>query len=1005
LRLVAFLRRHAPGLAALAVALCLFGFVALTRLPGGLYPEVAFPRIVVAATLAGASAQTMQLSVTRPIEEAMSTVLGVRRVRSRTIRAAAEVSLWFESDADMERGLGLVNARLAELRGALPQDVDLIAERLTASSFPIQTLAVTGTVDSTRLRDFALYTLRPRLAGLPGVGRVEVVGGDSREVEVTVDPARLEQARLDLPTLATAVGDALKLEPAGRVDLHYRQELIVVQGPMENLEQLSHLVVGGTAESPVLLGDVARVEDGHADRLSRTYANGRPAALVNIGRRPGADAITLARSVNAELESLRPHLPPGIEVFIVYDQAGLIARSVVNVRDAVAVGGLLTLLVVGAFLRSWRAMLAAAAALPATLLMTFGALRLEGGTMNLMSLGGLAVAIGLIVDDAVVVVEAVYRRVASGMERWAATAEALREIAWPVTNSTLTTVVVFAPLSLLSGVSGQFFAALAFTLSAAVLISLVVALTLTPLLCGWLLVPQGAHGKAATGFYERWLARLSARPGWTVAAVGLMTAVLATFAAGIGTGFLPELDEGAFVVDYFTPTGTSLSEADRLGRLVETAVSALPEVSVTSRRLGVELGPPAATESSGGDITVALKSSRERSGEEVIEEARARVEAAAPGVRVEFIELLEDVLSDLEGNPDPVEVKLQGTDVSVLREFAPQVAERLRDIPGLVDLYDGVAGCTPEVHLEVVLPMAGRLGLSTQDIATQVRTALLGQVVSAVPREGRLINVRVRLRDMDRMNPQVIERLRLRLASGLSIPLTQVARVRRECTPSELLSDNLRPLIAVTGRLEGRDLGSVTADVEARLADLKPPPGVDISLGGQRDSQQESFRELVLVLSLATLGVFLVLAFHFRSLVLPLLILGVAPLGIAAGLVILRLTGIPLNVSSLMGCILLVGLAVKNGILLLDQAEAARAQGLRATAAVEHAAAIRLRPILMTTLATLLGLVPLALGLGEGAELQRPLAITVLGGLSISTLVVLLGLPSAYVLVRRQADR
>jgi multidrug efflux pump subunit AcrB len=300
--------------------------------------------------------------------------------------------------------------------------------------------------------------------------------------------------------------------------------------------------------------------------------------------------------------------------------------------------------------------------------------------------------------------------------------------------------------------------------------------------------------------------------------------------------------------------------------------------------------------------------------------------------------------------------------------------------------------------------MAGRLGLTAQDVAAQVRTALLGQIVSSVPHEGRLIDVRVRLRDMDRLDPQVLDRLRLRLGSGATLPLTQVARVRHECLPSELLSDNLRPLIAVTGRLEGRDLGSVTAEVQKRLADLKPPPGVELRLGGQRDSQQASFRELALVLTLATFGVFLVLTFHFRSLVLPFLILGTAPVGIAAGLAILRLTGEPLNVSSLMGCILLVGLVVKNGILLLDRAEEGLAAGLGARGAVERAAAIRLRPILMTTLATLLGLVPLALGLGEGAELQRPLAITVLGGLSISTLVVLLGLPSAYVLVRRHTE-
>ncbi|WP_163867160.1 efflux RND transporter permease subunit [Myxococcus eversor] len=1000
---LALLRRNAPGVVVLLLALSLAGVYGATKLPGGLYPEVTFPRIVVAATLNGASAQTMQLSVTRPVEEGLSTVIGVRQVRSRTIRAACEISLWFDSRTDMERALGLVNSRLGEVRAALPPDVVLTAERLTPSSFPIQTLAVTGTVEPTRLRDFALSTLRPALASLAGVGRVDVVGGDVRELTITVDARRLEQAKLDLSALATAVGSALVLEPSGRVDIHYQQELVVVQGPVDSPDQLAALVVGGTPDAPVRLGDVAKIEEGHADRLSLTYANGRPAVLVNIGRRPQADAVTLARDIQLALDQVRAGAPPGIDVELSYDQAGLIARSVAHVRDEVVLGGLLTLVVVGLFLRSWRAMVAAALVLPAALAMTFGALWLTGGTLNLMSLGGMAVAIGLVVDDAVVVVEAVYRRVAAGVERWQATAEALGEVAWPVTNSTLTTVVVFAPLSLLPGVSGQFFSALAFTLCSAVLFSLLLAVTLTPLLCGWLLVARGAHHAPEPRVPRRLWTLWHRRPGVLVAGVALVTVVLALLGRGVATGFLPELDEGAFVVDYFTPTGTSVSEADRLGRSLESLLAEVPEVVGTSRRLGAELGPPAATESSRGDITVSLSPLRKRHGHVIIEETRVRAESALPGVRLEFIELLQDVLSDLEGSPDPVEVKLLGQDVQVLRDFAPRVAERLQDIPGLVDLFDGVAGCTPEAHLDVDLVRAGRLGFTPRDVATQVRTALLGEVVGAIPRAGRQMDVRVRFRDADRLDSQVLQHLRLRTASGQVVPLMQVVRLRQECQPAELVSDDLRPLVAVTGRLEARDLGSVTADVQAKLATLSPPAGVEVRLGGQRESQRQSFQALVLVLVLATLGVFLVLTFHFHGVVLPLLILGAVPVSLAAGVASLRLTGTPLNVSSLMGCILLVGLVVKNGILLLDRAEVGRAEGLAPAEAIARAAAVRLRPILMTTLATLLGLGPLALGLGEGGELQRPLAITVLGGLSLSTLMVLVGLPAAYVLVRRPA--
>jgi CzcA family heavy metal efflux pump len=996
------LRRHQTGVAVIVVSACAFGALALTQLPSALYPEVSFPRVVVAATLPGASAQIMRLSVVRPVEEELAAVIGVRRIRARTIRAASEISVWFDSDADMDRALQLVNAKLAEVRAELPRDTGLVSERITPSSVPILTFAVTGTASPEVLRDAALYTLRPSLAGLPGVGRISVVGGDTREVEVEVNPQRLEQAKLDMTRVATALQEALPLEASGRLDVRYEQNLVVVQGPVTDLAALAQVVVGGTPELPVRLGDIARVIDGHEDRTLLTTANRRAAALVNVGRRPGADAVALAQLARAQVEMLKPSLPPGVDVITTYDQAALIGKAVVNVRDAVFLGGLLTLVVIALFLRSTRGTLAAALSLPATLLMTFGWMRWAGGSLNLMSLGGLAVAIGLVVDDAVVVVEAVHRHLAEGHDAWSASSAALKEIMWPVVNSTITTIVVFAPLSLLGGVTGQFFSALAFTLCAAVLLSLVIALGVTPVVCGRWLKPHAEAPSVLVARYGGLLGRLLRHPGRTVLAGALVLAGFGALAAKVGTGFLPELDEGSFVVDYYTPTATGLVEANRLGAQVEETVAREPEVASTARRLGAELGPPAATEPSRGDITVVLKENHARTTLSVIASARKAVEDAAPGVRVEFVELLQDMLNDLEGTAEPVEVKLLGTDLNALRGFAPKVAQRIKDVDGLVDLYDGVSGCTPEARVEVDPATTGRLGLSAGNVADQVRDSLLGQVVAEVPRFGRIVGVRLRFEDSARFNPDVLDRLRIRPPNSGPVPLAAVAKIETACLPSEILEENLRPMVAVTGRLdEGKDLGTVTSEVEARVKTLTPPPGVEMVIGGQRATQLESFRTLGLVLALALLGVFAVLTFHFRSFVLPLLILGTVPIALAAGVAALRVTGVPLNVSSFMGCILLIGLVVKNGILLLDHAEAEREKGAPALDAALAAARIRVRPILMTTLATLLGLVPLAFGLGTGAELQRPLAIAVIGGLAFSTLAVLLMLPSAYVLARR----
>ncbi len=459
------------------------------------------------------------------------------------------------------------------------------------------------------------------------------------------------------------------------------------------------------------------------------------------------------------------------------------------------------------------------------------------------------------------------------------------------------------------------------------------------------------------------------------------------------------------MVDYFTPVGTSLAQADQLGAKVEQMLAQEKEVATTSRRLGAELGPPAATESSRGDITVTLSERRNRSSEEVISDARAQIASSLPGVRVEFVELLQDMLSDLEGNPEPVEVKLLGTDVNLLRSVATGLADQLRDVKGLADLYSGVAPCAPEERLLVDPDPAGRLGLSARQVMEQVRTALLGEVVAQVPLANRLIGVRIHLDDRTRQQPDALSRIRIRPPSGPPVPLAAVAKFDSQCVPSELFSENLRPLVSVSGRLESADLGSVISQVETRLSKVTVPPGVDLVIVGQRESQQQSFRALAQVLMLAAFGVFCLLAFHFRSLLLPLLILAAVPIAIAAGVLSLRVTGIPLNVSSFMGCVLLVGLVVKNGILLLDRAEAARREGEDPKAAVTRAAQIRVRPILMTTLATLLGLVPLALGIGTGAELQRPLAVAVIGGLFFSTVAVLLALPPAYVALARWRSR
>jgi len=698
--------------------------------------------------------------------------------------------------------------------------------------------------------------------------------------------------------------------------------------------------------------------------------------------------------------------PAGVSVTPVYDQAALVDESMRSVRDAILLGIALCVAVIALFLRDLRAGLVAAAAVPLTLGITFVPMSLLGQSLNLMSMGGLCVAIGLVIDDAIVVVEATRRRLERGQTAADAARDGVRDLLAALVGTTITTVIVFLPLAWLEGVVGHFFAALAITLSSAVLLSLAVALTVVPLLAAGLM--RGRPGPPpAPPWYTRAYARaiqpVLRRPwlGLAAAAALLGAGVVAT--RFVGTGFLPSMDEGAFVLDYFLPAGTSLTDTDAAARKIESILHAIPEVATYSRRTGAELGPVAATEISRGDIMVRLKprSARRRSVDEVIAAARGRIERDVPEARVEFVQVLQDVLNDLSGTPRPIEVKLYGDDYAALREEATQVAARIRDVPGLVDLYPGFEGDAPELRFRVDPGRAARLGLTAADVSADLDAALRGVVASTIRRADRAIGVRVRYPDAVRFDRTEVGKLPLAAAGGV-MAISAVADADEVSAPSTLVRENLRPVAILTADHEDRDLGSVAAEVNRRLAGISLGEGAAREFGGQYRAQQETFQQLARVLAFGLLAVLAVLLAQFRRARLALVVLGSVPLAVVGALLTLLATGVDLNASSLMGCVMLVGLVVKNGILLLEQAETFWERGATLDDALVEAGTIRVRPILMTTFATVAGLAPLALGLGAGAELQRPLALAVIGGLIFSTAVSLFVTPALVGLAFRR---
>jgi CzcA family heavy metal efflux pump len=982
------------------VLLCAAGAIALPRLASTIYPRLRFPRVVVIAHSGTLPPASMALTVVRPIEQAIMEVPGVRRVRSKTFRGATEISVLFEDSTDMIAALQQVQSRIAEIRPWLPEELDLQVERVTITQFPILSFNLTGAVPIQDLFDYGYYVIRPALARARGVSRVEVLASDTREIEVVIDPAKAAAAGIDVHDVAEALRRANRLVPLGRTVRSGRQTLELASALWSSADEIAGTPLRLSDGTIVRVGDIVTVTPGAPDRTRLITGNGKDAAIVSVTQQPDTNLLAVRVEIERAMSLLAATLPSGLTITKVYDLAEFVAAAIANVRDAILVGGLLAVLVLAFFLRDLRMTLVAAITLPLTVLATFFFMLVFHESISLMSMGGVAVAIGLVIDDAVVVVENIHRKVRAAPAALAV-ADATEELVGPVVGSTLTTVVVLVPLGLLSGVAGQFFRALSLTLSIAVLLSLVLALSLIPVLSSWALARGRAGNRGAErtwrpAFYTRTLSKAIARPRLAIAvAAGLAAAGGALYFA-VPSGFLPKMDEGGFVVDYITPPGTALTDTDHDVRKMEDVLARTPEVASYSRRTGSELGP-LATEQNRGDILVRLKPRglRSRSSEEIVDDLRSKMREAAPGVEVEFVQLLQDIIGDLEGAAAPIEVKIFGDDPGVLSEIAAGVERQLEGVRGVVDLVGPQSG-NPETRWEIDRFAVARLGLDVDAVGDQLAAAWLGETATGLQLTDRTVPVRVRYPDAFRFDPARLGTTSVRGKDGQIVPLSTLAREVPSDGPAVLMRENLRPMALITARIEGRDLGGTVSDIRRSLSAVALPVGYQLEIGGQAQAQRQAFGELALVLGVAAALVLLLLVTQFGAFVPALVILGVAPLSFSGALLLLLATGTELNVSSAMGLILLVGLVVKNGIVLLDYARRLHEGGLPLRDAVSEAAAVRLRPILMTTLCTLFGLLPLAFGLGAGAELQKPLAIAVIGGLGLSTLGTLYAVPAIY---------
>ena len=985
-----------------ALGLAIIGALSMFSLPSSIYPEMKFPRVVVVAHIGELAPELVEAQVTRPLEEELATVPGVRHVRAKTIRGAVELSLQLTDDTDPLQAQNACQTAIDQVD--LPKGTTTIVERVLPTSVPVITFnvgAAKGVVtDARRLRDVAERVVRPALVRVLGVGGVELQGGRTREVAVEIRPADLAALHLTPSALAAKIEASDVVVAAGWVLDQHQTLPVVLDAQAGDIEGLKQLPIANGPAGPILLSAVADVVESAAEPDVIVRGARGEVVAVSVARLPGASTVTVVDGILAAVANLRAtHALPGdVEVTPVYDQAELVTESMNGVRDAILIGIALSLLVIALALRDWRAGLIAAVPIPITLLGTFAVMRWLGVTLNLMSLGGLAVAIGLVVDDAVVVAEGIVARVEEGLEIAAAVDLGVRDMFAAVIGTTFTTVVVFAPLAMLTGVTGSFLGAFAITLTIAVLLSMIMSLTLIPLLARRL--RRRTSRREMRGSRIGTAIRALVHRRW-VALVIVGSLLVAGYIAqrSLATGFLPAMDEGAFVIDFSLPAGTSLEETDRINLAIDEVLSKAPEVVAFTRRTGTELGPATATMQSTGDIMVALVPRADRDPiDDVIDRIRQQLHGKVPEARFEYIQVLQDVLADLAGNPEPIEIRVLGDDPRGLEEWAEKVGEQLAKRPELVDFFDGREGVTPILRSTVEPRHLARLSLDAATVAGDLQIAIGGRAVAQIFRPERVITVRLRYPDAIRRSAVALARSPIAYGP-VALPLGQVVTFDRPMSPAVLRRDGLRSVLVMHAATPGGDLGAAEAAVRDVLRAVPPPRGAQIEIGGQAASGAASRRELIQVAGVALLLVLLVLLVQLASLRIALVVLISAPLSTVGGVFVLAITGTPLDISSLTGLILLVGLVVKNGILLLEYAQRRVAEGERLEAALVAAARRRLRPILMTTGATLAGLAPLALGIGAGSELLRPLAIAVVGGLTFATLVTLVVTPGLAVLV------
>jgi HAE1 family hydrophobic/amphiphilic exporter-1 len=1004
------IRRPVTVLMASLIAIML-GAIAFFEIPVDLMPEVVYPTISVRAEYPGVAPEEMETLVVRPLEEAFSAAPGVEEISSMVSEGRVYVSVRFEYGSNMDEAANEMRTRLDRRRQYLPEDMEPpTMYKYDSAQYPILYLTVSADdMDPKQLRHFVEKQLQYRMERAPGVAAFSIRGGLRREIHVDLDLEKLRALDLSIAGIVQIVGRENVNRPVGPMDEGRFEVLLRTKGEYENLEQIRDVVVATRNRVPVYLRDLATVEDSHEEETYMVSVDGNPAVRMYVYKQSGANTVEVSEALWSEVERIHKDYP-NIRIEKTRDSADFINSSIANVQSATLQGAGLAVLVLLFFLHSFSATMIIGVAIPISVISTFALMYFNGFTLNTVSFGGLALGVGMLVDNAIVVLENIYRHREDGKDRYEAALAGSAEVATAITASTLTTVAVFVPVLFIGGMSAETFKQLAYVVSFALMCSLIVALTVAPALCSRFL--RGKAADSNKGF-SGWMARSYGDVvGWSLdhralvvlISAGLFGAAL-YLAPLIGVELQPEVDEGELRVNVELEPGTRVEITDTLmNRLQRLTRESFPEIATIMLTSG---GGSSGRDGNGGhlgEMRIQLKDriERDRSAAQVAAALRPMLQIE-PGMLVKT-RISSGMFSRRGGDEgsDRLSIQIRGHDMEAGMEYAKQVRDAMDRIPGVAEPQISQRPGMPEMLILVDRPRAASMGLNVSEIADALETAIGGRRTSMFREGGDEYNILVRLREEDRLALSQIGAVPLSTPVGRTVPAESVVQLKRQEGPTYITRIDQQRIITVTGSLDDRDLGSVVADMEDSLRQIPRPDGFDIVFGGEYEEQQEAFRELTFASLLALALVYMVMASQFESLRDPFIILFSVPLAAIGVVLALLLTETTFNMQAFLGVIVLVGIVVNNAIVLVDYMNLLRREhGMELREAVITAGSRRLRPILMTTITTVLGLGPMALGIGEGSELQAPLARTVIGGLTASTLITLVFIPVVYFTLER----